>query len=88
VLGLEAYLLGTWHSTTRPPKLDLASDAGRTWLSLSIRERVDHGEDHAEVAFVARFRQGGDRARRFSERSRFVRESGSWYYVDGQVSII
>ena len=38
--------------------------------------------DHAEVEFVARLREAG-RATRLHERSRFVRESGHWFYVDG-----
>jgi len=38
--------------------------------------------DHAEVEFVARCREAG-RATRLHERSRFVRESGRWFYVDG-----
>ncbi|XLM23157.1 hypothetical protein MKD33_17040, partial [Chromobacterium piscinae] len=27
-LGLEAYLLATWHASTRPEALNLAEDAG------------------------------------------------------------
>ncbi|MBS0554808.1 MAG: hypothetical protein JSS47_20145, partial [Proteobacteria bacterium] len=34
--------------------------------------------------FVARFRVGG-RAQRLHETSRFVREDGRWYYVDGDI---
>jgi SEC-C motif-containing protein len=37
---------------------------------------------HAEVEFVARNRVQG-RATRMHERSRFVREDGRWFYVDG-----
>jgi Uncharacterized protein conserved in bacteria len=40
------------------------------------------GADTAEVEFVARFRIAG-RAVRLHERSRFVREDGRWFYVDG-----
>ena len=38
------------------------------------------------VEFVARYRQGGGRAGRLHESSRFVREAGRWYYLDGQVT--
>jgi len=41
-------------------------------------------EDSAEVEFVARFRLGG-KATRLHERSRFVREQGCWFYVDGDM---
>jgi SEC-C motif-containing protein len=40
------------------------------------------------VEFVARcrsFQLAGGRAERLHEISRFVREAGRWYYIDGQV---
>jgi SEC-C motif-containing protein len=40
--------------------------------------------DHAEVAFVARSRVGG-KGQRLEECSRFVREDGRWFYVDGDI---
>ena len=74
------YLLATWHASTRPPSLDF--EAGAKWLGLEVREHRVLDAAHAEVEFVARFRVGG-RAVRLHERSRFVREDGRWYYVDG-----
>ena len=47
-----------------------------------VRAHRAMGEDRAEVEFVARYRLGG-RAVRLHVRSRFVREGGRWYYVDG-----
>jgi SEC-C motif domain protein len=38
--------------------------------------------DEATVEFVARYKIGG-RAHRLHEISRFVREQGQWFYVDG-----
>ena len=38
-----------------------------------------------EVEFVARCRPGSGAAVRLHERSRFVREGGRWYYVDGDM---
>jgi SEC-C motif domain protein len=43
------------------------------------------GDDRAIVEFVARYKAGG-RAGRLGEVSRFVREDGRWYYVDGDVA--
>jgi SEC-C motif-containing protein len=80
VLARADYLLATWHSTTRPASLDF--DAGAKWLGLEVREHKATGADSAEVAFVARYRLDG-RAVRLHERSRFVREGGRWFYVDG-----
>ena len=43
------------------------------------------GVQIAEVAFVARSRDATGRASRLVEHSRFVREGGRWYYVDGRL---
>ncbi len=80
VLGRPDYLLATWHASTRPTELTL--DPAAKWLGLELRAHRLIDADHAEVEFVARLREGG-RATRLHERSRFVREQGRWYYVDG-----
>ena len=80
VLEQADYLLATWHSSTRPASLDF--DAGAKWLGLEVREHKTTGADTAEVEFVARYRLDG-RAVRLHECSRFVREDGRWFYVDG-----
>ena len=80
VLGLEDYLLATWHASTRPAALDLASGPQAKWLGLEIKAQTEAG-DQATVEFVARCRVGG-RAQRLRELSRFVREDGFWYYLD------
>jgi len=82
VRGDVAYLLATWHNSRRPAELSL--EAGAKWLGLEIKQHRVTDLDKAEVEFVARFRVGG-KAVRQHERSRFVREGGRWYYVDGDV---
>jgi SEC-C motif-containing protein len=76
----DDYLLATWHLSTRPLTLDFAP--GTKWLGLDVRSHRLLDDDHAEVEFVARCREFG-RATRLHERSRFVRESGRWFYVGG-----
>ena len=83
VLGLSEYLLATWHASTRPAILE-PDPAGLKWLGLEVRRHVVADADHASVEFVARSKLGG-RAHRLYELSRFVRENGRWYYVDGEV---
>ena len=80
VLQDGAYLLATWHASTRPATLDF--EPVPKWLGLEVRAHQTTGVDTAEVEFVARYRVEG-RAVRLHERSRFVREDGRWYYVDG-----
>ena len=85
VLGLEPYLLATWHASTRPAALHLAEDAGTKWLGLEVRRHQTQDASHATVEFVARYRIAG-RGHRLHETSRFVCEDGRWFYVDGDVS--
>jgi SEC-C motif-containing protein len=80
VLQDADYLLATWHAGTRPGELSF--EPGAKWLGLDVRGHSVIDADHAEVEFIARYRQGG-RAVRLHERSRFVREEGRWYYVNG-----
>ena len=83
VLGLEDYLLATWHASTRPVALNLDREAPSKWLGLEVRAHAA-SDDTATVEFVARCRVGG-RAQRMHETSRFVREDGCWFYVDGVI---
>ncbi len=83
VLGLPDYLLATWHPDTRPaPPLEI--DASVRWLGLEVRRHAATEADRAVVEFVARSKLGG-RAHRLHETSRFVREGGRWYYLDGEL---
>ncbi|WP_445657207.1 YchJ family protein [Achromobacter sp. NCFB-sbj8-Ac1-l] len=84
VLDKLPYLLDTWHPSTRPASLD-PNPPGLKWLGLAIKQARTQDADHATVEFVARSRLAG-RASRQHEVSRFVRESGRWYYVDGDLS--
>ena len=75
------YLQATWHLSERPAELDF--DPACKWLGLDVKQFQSTGADAAQVEFVARYRVAG-RAVRLHERSRFVREDGRWYYVDGE----
>lgn len=81
VLERADYLLATWHVSRRPSGISF--DAGVKWLGLEVRQHLPLDDTHAEVEFVARQKNPGSAAIRLHERSRFVRELGRWYYVDG-----
>ena len=74
-----AYLIATWHPTTRPARIDFAP--GQEWMLLRVQAAHEEG-DRATVAFVARSRRSG-RVDELHETSRFVREHGLWFYVGG-----
>ena len=82
VLKLQAYLLATWYPGTRPAALDLAADHTK-WLGLAVKRHLPESAGRATVEFVALYKTGG-RAARLHEVSRFVREDGRWFYVDGE----
>ena len=82
VLGLIDYLLATWHPSSAPGELELAPVK---WLGLEVLHTQATG-DAGVVEFVARLRDGSGRAQRMHETSRFLREDGRWYYIDGQMA--
>jgi SEC-C motif-containing protein len=82
-LGRLDYVLDTWHPSTRPDPLAV-SPPSLVWTRLTIKSHHEQG-DQATVLFVAVSKENG-RAQRMTERSRFVREAGRWFYVDGEVS--
>ena len=84
VLGRRDYLAETWHPSTRPADLE-PDPPGLRWLGLEVRRHVQQDPDHAIVEFVARSKLGG-KAERLHETSRFVREDGRWFYLDGDIA--
>jgi SEC-C motif-containing protein len=66
----EAYLLQSWHPSTRPPALDLTQQAPIKWLGLKLvhTEAGGTGDDTGRVEF-----------------SEFVKEAGRWFYVHGRI---
>jgi SEC-C motif-containing protein len=54
-------------------------------MGLDIRSQKLGGNGRrARVEFIARFREDGGMVQAQHEVSRFVREDGRWYYVDGE----
>lgn len=84
VLDVRPYLLASWHASTRPAELD-PPEPGLRWLGLTVKHSAMQDADHGTVEFVARSKLGG-RAHRLHEVSRFVRENGEWFYVDGDLA--
>ncbi len=80
--GPEPYLLASWHPCTRPAALDLAHDETK-WVELEVRKHLRVSTELATVEFVTRY-NSGCRAARLHEVSRFVREGGRWFYLDGE----
>lgn len=89
-VGDARYLLATWHPSTKPATLDL--DAATRWSRLDILATSRGGllDTEGTVEFRAHYRpavgsQAGGAGSQH-EVSRFVRERGRWYYLDGVVA--
>ncbi|MGY1840364.1 MULTISPECIES: YchJ family protein [unclassified Modestobacter] len=82
VVGDPAYLLATWHSTTRPRTLQL--DPGVRWTGLAVLRTTGGALLAAEgtVEFRASYVVDGVPGSQH-EDSRFAREDGAWRYLDG-----
>lgn len=85
------YLHRSWAPETRPA-LAVLSRPGARWTRLAILGVSGGGpfETHGTVEFVASYEDpsaGHTRGRgRHHELSRFRRESGQWFYIDGDVT--
>mgnify|MGYP003576880607 FL=1 len=74
VLRDNAYLLATWHPSTRPD--DATPDPGTRWLGLEVHDHQMIDGSHAVVESVARSRVKG-RGGRLRERSTWTARSTS-----------
>ncbi|WP_324277959.1 YchJ family protein [Blastococcus brunescens] len=81
-LGLPDYLLATWHSSTRPERLEL--DVGLRWTGLDVLATTGGTllSSEGTVEFRAHHVVDG-RTGAQHEHSRFAREHGRWRYLDG-----
>ncbi len=85
--GQVDYLVETLHPSRRGAldRAGLVESARKlrwTGLTITATEAGSIFDTEGVVAFEARYRQG-KRDGVLAERSRFVREEGRWYYVDG-----
>lgn len=83
VVGDARYLTESWHPGTRPDGISL--DPALRWRGLDIVQVQggDGDQTRGVVEFRARWHEGGEEGV-LSERSRFVRQSGRWWYLDGR----
>lgn len=81
-VGDAAYLLATWHPTTRPTELELDPDL--RWYRLDVLATRDGGPSDTTgvVEFTAFYRSPGGAGSQH-ETSRFRRDAGRWLYLDG-----
>ena len=85
------YLVRTWHPSCEAHNFrqDIEqSFAGTEWLGLTLfAEDEGRHPDEGFVSFVARLREH-NKSSAIIERSRFLKENGQWYYIDGTRPLI
>ncbi len=81
----EVYLLDSWHTSTRPSVLFCESERPVKWVELSIVTAIEPWPSDltATVEFTAHYKVMG-KLEHMHERSKFVRENGCWFYLNGQ----
>ncbi|OKY76775.1 MAG: hypothetical protein BM485_01525 [Desulfobulbaceae bacterium DB1] len=82
VVKNSEYLLATWHPTTRPDSI--APESIPHWTHLELIHDEENEDGRARVEFKARAFSLGQ-VLVLHEISRFVKENGRWYYIDGEI---
>lgn len=80
-LNDEAFLLQSWHQSTRPKALNHDDEKNIKWVDLKVL-RHEPGDKSSIVEFIARYKING-KAGKIHELSRFTKEGDRWFYVDG-----
>ena len=85
-VGDEAYLLRTWHPSTRPPHIDF--DKALRWQRLELLQTAggSYLDTEGTVLFRAHYLER-NRPGHMEEHSRFVLQDGAWLYVGPVVSL-
>ncbi|HDH0697667.1 TPA: YchJ family protein [Klebsiella aerogenes] len=85
------YLIKTWHPSCDAThfRADIEKGFANTqWLGLTVFATADgHHPNEGFVSFIARFTED-NRPGAIIERSRFLKENGQWYYIDGTRPLI
>ena len=84
VLGLVDFVVETYHSSCNASEQRdaIAESVDSEWTELEVLES-SADENEGYVTFKAFFNQD-EKPYCLEERSRFVREDGLWYYIDGE----
>ena len=82
----DAYILKTWHVSTRPGRCGL--DKALVWKGLNVLGSSKKKGKFAMVEFIASYEEsilsGKVETGQMHELSRFICDSGRWFYLDGE----
>ncbi|KUI99817.1 hypothetical protein VRK_12630 [Vibrio sp. MEBiC08052] len=85
-LGLVDFIVATYHPSCQAEndRQEIEQGTQTHWTKLVVLG-TENGRhvDEGFVSFKAYFEQNGE-CYSLQERSRFIRENGRWYYIDGE----
>lgn len=84
VAGDIAYLLKTWHPSTRPHSIEAGTIPSWCGLKIIRTENGQGNDDEGVVEFIATALAQG-KIVQLHEASHFVKEAGQWLYVSGDM---
>lgn len=84
VLRETAYILNTWHPSTRPASLAPAETVDWKKLTILKKESGDENSSRGLVEFKA-ISTANQKMILLHEASQFIKDEGEWYYVDGEI---
>ncbi|WP_414163918.1 YchJ family protein [Superficieibacter sp. BNK-5] len=80
------YLINTWHPSCQASAFRQEIESGfahTQWQGLTVFSTEESASaDEGFVSFVAKYSENG-KPGVIIERSRFLKEDGKWYYIDG-----
>lgn len=83
--GYGNYLYNTWHSSTRNSlSPEILNESEHEWVALEVIYKSQKGNEGV-IEFKAQYLLSADKLSHLHERSSFVRESGQWFYVSGDI---
>ncbi|ROV59531.1 hypothetical protein EGH82_13315 [Vibrio ponticus] len=85
-LGLVDFVINTYHSSchAEQQREAIADSVNSEWVALEVLDSSSGShDDEGFVTFKAFFNEEGKQYC-LEERSRFIREDGLWFYIDGE----
>ncbi len=89
VLHNKEYLLASWDKSKCPTDIDFSKEENVDWQRLEILSKKKGGEKDSKgiVEFKAYYLLEGEEYA-MHEISRFIKQDGRWFYLDGQVKSV
>lgn len=85
VLGLTDFIVNTYHPSCHAEQQRdaIAQSANNQWQQLEVLRSWSGNDDNEGFVHFKAYFQDNQQVHCLEEQSRFVREHGLWFYIDG-----